>query len=74
MSAADIEHRFAFHPATTEEKRAEHGSVRHACKSLALFLDEALPDCREKALAITALEQVMFWANAGIARNTERNP
>ncbi|MGW1740442.1 Acb2/Tad1 domain-containing protein [Nocardia sp. NPDC001965] len=74
MSAADIEHRFAFHAATTAEKLAEHGSVRHACKELALFLDETLPEGREKALAITNLEQVMFWANAGIARNTERTP
>ncbi|MFC9874886.1 Acb2/Tad1 domain-containing protein [Nocardia salmonicida] len=71
MSAADIEHRFAFHAATTAEKRGEHGSVREACKALALFLDERVPDGREKALAITSLEQTMFWANAAIARQKE---
>lgn len=70
--SAEIAHRFDFHPATTAEKRGEHGSVREACKTLALFLDEHLPEGREKALAITNLEQAMFWANAGIARtNTE---
>ncbi|WP_280422571.1 DUF7681 family protein [Nocardia carnea] len=74
MSAADIEHRFAFHAATTAEKRAEHGTVREACKVLGLFLDEHLPEGREKALAIEHLEYVMFWGNAGIARNTERTP
>ena len=73
MSAADIAHRFDFHPATTAEKRGEHGSVREACKSLALFLDENVPDGREKALALTNLEQAMFWANAAIARSKE-NP
>lgn len=72
MSAADIAHRFDFHPATTAEKRAEHGSVREACKSLGLFLDEHVPDGREKALAITHLEDVMHWANSAIARNNSK--
>ena len=26
------------------------------------------PPCREQSLAITALEEAMFWANAAIAR------
>ncbi|MGV9818407.1 Acb2/Tad1 domain-containing protein [Nocardia xishanensis] len=67
-STADIDHRFDFHPATTEEKRAEHGSVRAACRDLAHKFDRDLPPGREKALAITQLEQAMFWANAAIAR------
>ncbi|WP_100466675.1 DUF7681 family protein [Mycobacteroides abscessus] len=67
-SSADIDHRFAFHAATTEEKRAEHGSVRAACKELAHKLDRDLPPGREKALALTELEEAMFWANAAIAR------
>ncbi|AII28236.1 hypothetical protein VC74_gp34 [Mycobacterium phage Sparky] len=68
-STADINHRFDFHPATTDEKRAEHGSVREACKALAHKLDRDLPAGREKALATTTLEEVMFWANAAIARS-----
>lgn len=68
-SRADLDHRFDFHPATTDEKRAEHGSVREACKALGHQLDESLPGGREKALAITKLEEVMFWANAAIARS-----
>jgi hypothetical protein len=67
-SAADIDHRFDFHPATTAEKRAEHGSVRAACKELAHKFDRDLPPGREKALAVTKLEEAMFWANAAIAR------
>lgn len=69
MSAEDIDHRFAFHPATTAEKVMAHGSVREDCRQLGQLLDEQLPDGREKALAITKFEEVMFWANAAIARN-----
>ena len=69
MSPEDIEHRFAFHAATTQEKRDEHTSVRQQCRQLADALNEALPDGREKSVAVTKLEEVMFWANAAIARN-----
>lgn len=68
MQPADIEHRFAFHPATTDEKRDEHTSVRQGCRRLADELNERLPEGREKAVAITKLEEVMFWANAAVAR------
>lgn len=68
MQPADIEHRFAFHAATTQEKRDEHTSVRQHCRRLADELNERLPEGREKSLAITRVEEVMFWANAAIAR------
>jgi hypothetical protein len=68
MDAKDIEHRFAFHPATDEEKRNAHTSVRDRCRQLADFLNEKIPEGREKALAITHLEEVMMWGNAALAR------
>jgi hypothetical protein len=70
MDPADIEHRFAFHAATTEEKRDAHTSVRQQCKQLADFINEKCPDGREKSLAITAIEEAMFWGNAALARQT----
>lgn len=69
MSPDDIANRFSFHPATDEEKKAAHGTVRKACWELALDLNERLPEGREKSLAMTHLEDVMMWANAAIARN-----
>ncbi|MFB7461703.1 hypothetical protein [Streptomyces sp. NPDC056188] len=65
---ADIEHRFAFHAATTDEKRDAHGSVRQACRRLADHINETCPDGREKSLALTAIEEAMFWGNAALAR------
>jgi len=72
MDAAEISHRFAFHPANTEEKRAGHGSIRAACAQLAVQIHERLPECREKSLAITKIEEAMFWANAGLARESAK--
>ena len=68
IAPEDIEHRFAFHAATTEEKRDAHTSVRQACRRLADFINEYAPDGREKSLAITHVEEAMLWANAAIAR------
>jgi len=71
LSEDDIRHRFAFHAATTEEKRMEHSSVRQLLMGIALDLGVRLPPGREKALAIGKLEEAMFWANAAIARMRE---
>ena len=71
MASADIDNRFDFHPATTAEKRGAHGSVRHAHKQLAEFVDEHVPAGREKALAMTKIEEALFWANAAVARSVE---
>ena len=69
MARDEIAHRFAFHAATTAEKKAEHGSCRELFADTAQRLDEHLPEGREKALALTKLEEAMFWSNAAIARN-----
>lgn len=69
MTSKDIENRFAFHAASTEEKRNDHSSIRIQCSNLAVRLNEKLPESREKSIALTKLEEAMFWANAAIARN-----
>lgn len=69
MDNVDLDNRFDFHPATTNEKRNDHSSVREHCRLLAHFLNDSCPEGREKDLAITKLEEVMLWANASIARD-----
>jgi hypothetical protein len=71
VTPEDIENRFAFHPASDDEKRMAHTSVRQSCLQLALFLNDRLPEGREKSLAVTNLEEVMFWGNAALARQKD---
>lgn len=68
MDPQDIRNRFAFHPAADPLTGAKHDEVRLLCGELAEGLNYLLPEGREKSLAITQLEQVMFWANAAVAR------
>jgi len=63
----DLNNRFGFHPATPETGPM-HEAVRGNCLALASTLNSLVPDGREKSLMITALEEAMMWANAGIAR------
>lgn len=68
LSEQDMDRRFSFHAPPNDEKRDAHTSVRRGCRDLADFLNHKLPDGREKSLAITHLEEVMFWGNAALAR------
>jgi hypothetical protein len=62
-----IENRFTYHaPKAGQDKLYE--DLRQKAKELALLIESSVPDGREKALAMTNLEQSVFWANAGIAR------
>lgn len=43
--------------------------LRDEAKDLAITILQNVPYSRERSLAITKLEEAIFWANAGIARN-----
>lgn len=64
-----LEHRFAHHPPDTQEKKDRHEAVRDTLLEAAdgLVVLTGAPT-REQSLAITKLEEAMFWANAAIAR------
>ncbi|MBE5453488.1 hypothetical protein E3G52_000352 [Mycobacteroides abscessus] len=69
-STDDINNRFNYHR-PSEAKVEVHQGVRTWCRSLAHHLDAVLPPSREKALAMTKLEEALMWANAAIARTPE---
>lgn len=64
----DMDKRFNHHP-PTPEKVVAHEKVRAMHKELALELHKYIVPSRELSCALTALEESMMWANAGIARN-----
>lgn len=43
--------------------------IRGSGKSMALTLCRLCPESRELSIALTKLEEAVFWANAAIARN-----
>jgi hypothetical protein len=67
----DLINRFGYHPPKDEVIVQKHETMRTTCLALARIMDSSLPDGREKSLAITKLEEAMFWGNAAIARDPE---
>lgn len=65
---AQIENNFMYH-APKVGQPAQYEALRAKAKELAYLIDELCPKSREQSLAMTNLEQALFWANAGIARN-----
>jgi hypothetical protein len=63
---SDIRQRFSYHPAT-EVTGPKHDKVRSAYLNMANYIIENIPNSREQALALTALQESMMWCNAAIA-------
>ena len=66
--AYDIETRFTYHPPKSGQPE-KYTKLRYEAKNLANLLTALCPESRELSLALTKLEEVVFWANASIARN-----
>lgn len=66
----DLENRFTYHR-PNEEQAKKFPIIRDEAKRLAYMIKHFCPNGREQALALTKLEEAVFWANAGISRNKE---
>lgn len=69
MPDQQIENAFTYH-APKEGQPEKYVALREKAKELAYLINELVPKSREQSVALTHLETVTFWANAGIARNT----
>jgi hypothetical protein len=65
----DMINRFRHHPPRDEQSKHAHETMRNQCLKMSSFINSYVPPGREQALALTKLEELMFWANAGIARS-----
>ena len=63
-----IENNFTYH-APKGDQTGRYQEIREAAKMLRIDISRFTPKSREQSLAITKLEEVVFWANAAIARN-----
>lgn len=63
-----IENDFTYH-APTIINGEKHEHIREAAKLVAQLLVHLVPEGRELSIALTKLDETVFWANAGIARN-----
>ena len=67
MDIKDLENRFTYH-APKEGQPEKYAEIRSVGFLLAKTINALCPEGREKALAVTKLEEAIFWANAAIAR------
>jgi hypothetical protein len=63
-----IENAFIHHPPRDDQVQLYDG-IRRTAMTYAKCLIDVCPESRELSLALTKLEEVVFWANAAIARN-----
>lgn len=64
----ELENRFTYHPPITDQE-VRYQQIRDFGHGLATVINGHAPDSREKALALTKIEEAVMWANAAIARN-----
>lgn len=68
LETNDLINRFNYHrPA--EASIPKFAEIRGNLLAMALMINKLVPAGPERAKSIRKLEEAMFWANAGIARN-----
>lgn len=73
LMSKEIDRRFDFVSDISEEKTAQCIALRAAHKKLAKQIAKVTPPGRERAMALTNLEQALFYTIAGIVRPTADN-
>lgn len=69
MEHEELGCRFSYHKPDAA-RAVTHEQLREEFHALAGLMNVLLPESREKALAVTNLEQSLMWANAAVARRS----
>ena len=70
IPTAELDSRFSYHEPSSDMQVWAIEDIRRDARILADLINTTVPHCREKATALTKLEEVVFWANAGVARHS----
>lgn len=70
-SVKDLMNRFTYHE-PKEGQPERYQGIRKKGLLMAMEVEGSCPDSREKSIALTKIEEAVFWANAAIARNEEQ--
>ena len=62
-----LEKVFTYHPPTLDQGE-RYNVLRSGAKAFASLVMTHCPNSRERSVALTKLEEAVFWANASIAR------
>lgn len=68
-----LANQFKHHSPQSPTTTSIYEAVRTGALHYADLINELVPDCNEKDEAINRLNEVMFWANAGVARNENKD-
>ncbi len=70
MDIKELKNRFTYHPPILGSSQTiRYEEIRAGALSFAEYLLSVTLESREQSLALTKLDEVVFWSNAAIARN-----
>lgn len=69
MPPLDLDNIFTYHKVKPGQQE-KYQAIRAKAKELAALIQSECPDSRERAVALTNVQQTVMWANAAIAINS----
>ena len=70
ISREELASRFTYHSPKGNQSDS-YQAIRSSAHEFAIMIVDFTPVSREQSLALTHLEETVFWANAAIARREE---
>lgn len=64
----ELDNRFGYHKPDSQITIDKYERIRNYAKQFADHITFETPSSREQSLALTKVEEAVFWANAAIAR------